>query len=426
MLDLVVEGNAFYKGKLTKCCIGIKNGKIVEIKKILKGDRYYDFADRLILPAGIDVHVHFREPGLTHKEDFTTGSLSAAFGGISCVLDMPNNVPLVNSLVTFRNKLETVRKKSYVDFGLYGGISAQTNILELGRMCTGFKLFLVGTTSAIAYNQISKDLSEIFKEIAATEKLVAVHCEEEALFKKFEEKNLNDHLTARPNLSEESAIRKVIATAGNAKTHICHISAKESVELLKKNDRITAEVTPHHLLFNTQSNLGAFGKVNPPLRTKEDQFQLWTALLSGDIDIIASDHAPHTIDEKEQEFWKAPSGMPGVETTYPLMLNLAKKNKISTQKIVNAISEKPAEIFNLNKGKIELGYDADLAIVDMKRVVKIKADNLHSKCSWTPFEGFEAVFPECTILRGEFIIENNNLEAGKGVGKFVCLACDRA
>jgi dihydroorotase len=251
-----------------------------------------------------------------------------------------------------------------------------------------------------------------------TQKTVSIHCEDETIIDKTSKpKTLKEHLKSRPNECEISAIKRIIPLAELASIHICHVSTAEGAKLTE-NANVTSEVTPHHLFLNNDSELSALGKVNPPLREKKDQEALWMALHEGKIEILASDHAPHTIEEKEQ-FEYAPSGVPGVETMLPMMLSMVKHNKFNLTRLVNAICEKPAEIFHLKKGKLEVGYDADILAVDMRKETEIKDKNLHSKCGWTPFEGFSAVFPRFTFLRGEVVIEDYELTGERGFGKFV-------
>ncbi len=253
-------------------------------------------------------------------------------------------------------------------------------------------------------------------EIEKTGKVVSVHAEDKKLFRKMKISSLSDYLHSRPKEAEEKRIQKIVSM-NKKKVHICHVSASESINILK-NKNVTSEVTLHHLLFNIDSDLGAKGKVNPPLRTKEDNEALWNALGNGTIDIVASDHAPHTLEEK-QDFDDALPGIPSVETTLPLMMYFMKNEKISLSRLVNAFCESPNEIFNLNKGKIKEGFDADLIAVDLKNEKKISADMLHSKCDWTLFKNFHAIFPICTIIRGEVVVENNEIMINPGFGKFV-------
>lgn len=464
MVELVVEGNVYLKTGLVKCCVGIEDGRIVALKKILKGDEHFDFGDKLVLPGGIDSHVHFREPGNEHKEDFTTGTMAAAFGGVTCVLDMPNTIPHVFTSSILMEKLQAIETKACIDFGLYAGVRDGIDVNSLAQAANAFKLYMAGTTDAQEILGGGPDLLlNLMKEISGSGKVLAVHAESENLINKsLDSKTLEDHLRARPSESEISAINTILKLAQNLapqdrqnlKLHICHVSTQEAVgilknfksatttnsappndsgsnsgssnpeeplkkELLTSNFNLTSEVTPHHLFLNMGADKGAFCKVNPPLRTPDDQRALWDALIDGTIDILASDHAPHTIAEKEDnEFAYAPSGIPGVETMLPLLFPYLKHNKLPLERFVNAVCEQPSTIFGLNKGTIEEGRDADLIVVDLRQETEIKGDELHSKCGWTPYEGMTAVFPRMVMVRGEIIVKDDNLEGERGFGKF--------
>jgi dihydroorotase len=416
-METVIEGNAFILGEIVKCCIGIEDGKIKEIKKILKGDEHFDFGDKLILPAGIDSHVHFRDPGFTHKEDFESGSCAAAYGGITCVLDMPNTIPPVTTNEALLDKIRIAQGKSIVDFGIYAGVSENSDIPSMAVFAPAFKLYLASTTGKMKIENYNS-LSTILETVKSTGKVLSIHCEDERLLEgKIKTHDLKEHLMARPNQAEASAIDMVLKNSNEAKIHICHISTVEGAKLVSSSPS-TSEVTPHHLFFNIGSDLGSRGKVNPPLRRTEDQEALWNGLRSGDIDIMASDHAPHTLEEKE-EFQFAPSGMPGVETMFPLMLWRIKHHKFELPRLISAMCEKPGEIFGINKGKLEVGYDADIIMVDMREETEIDENDLHSKCGWSAYHGLEAVFPKFTFLRGEIVVEDWEMTGEKGWGRMI-------
>lgn len=425
-MDLTIEGKAYINGEFQGCCIGVTDGKISDIKKILKGDEHLDFGNKLVLPAGIDVHVHFRDPGLTHKEDFTSGSLAAAFGGISCVFDMPNTIPPTTTTQSLSNKIVSAGKKSYVDFGIYTGITDNNikNIESLAKKCSGFKIYLGSTTYSLLLPK--EYLRVALEKISNTDSIVLFHAEDEELLSnnKDTETSLADHLRCRPSICEETSIKNVFqASAGlNLKAHICHLSSIEGLEVVKNRPHnFSCGVTPHHCLLSAEKNMGSqtFYKVNPPIRSSFDKESLFNAIKNGVIDVIESDHAPHTKDEKDTDFDSAPSGLPGVETMYPLFLYLAKKDMISFQRVVSLLCIRPAELLQVNKGKIEIGRDADLIVVDLKDESKIKSENLHSKCGWNPFEDWSAVFPEVVFVRGEKLIDEGEIQVKKGFGRFV-------
>jgi len=425
-MDLTIEGKVYINGDFLDCCIGVTDGKISAIKKILKGDSHYRFSHSLILPAGIDVHVHFRDPGLTHKEDFSTGTMAAAFGGISCVFDMPNTIPQTTSLQSLSEKIISAGKKAHVDFGVYAGVTDGNikNIEDLSKKCCGFKIYLGGTTNSLQFD--GDNLKETLNRINSTNKPVLIHAEDEKCLTrhKARENNLVDHFRSRPAECEEAAIRNILKISRdcNAKIHICHLSSCEGLELLRNRSKnISCGVTPHHLLLSAKNNLEpqAWYKVNPPLRTDLDREALFDAAKNVFVDILESDHAPHTKEEKDTDFDEAPSGLPGVETMFPLFLFLAKKEVISFQRIISLICRRPAELLNIPKGRIEVGMDADFIVVDLKEETRIKSNNLHSKCGWTPFEDWSAIFPTHVFVRGEKVIEDNEIQVSQGFGKFV-------
>jgi dihydroorotase len=428
---------------LEKCCIGIENGKITQIKKVLKGDKFYDFGDKLIIPAGIDIHVHFRDPGLTHKEDFESGTLAASFGGIGCVIDMPNTVPPVTNIDSLQDKLRIVQRKAFIDFGLYSAVSAKSNLEKLAQLSTGLKMYMGETTGKLTYQDFPDLMNKLQPLINGPETVLAVHAEQseilaEAALKITDEryKNLSAHAARRPSIAEVKAIKNLLGFRSNflkfiktqrggsqsstspVKFHLCHISSARSLKALTNIRDVTTEVTPHHLFLSIKSagNLKAFAKVNPPLRTVRDRASLWQGLCNGQINIVASDHAPHTSPEKDQAFPDAPAGIPGVECTMPLLLSTVKHGMLTLERFVDATSVQPAKLFGMNKGVLEIGYDADLAVVDMKNEVQLKTNMLHSKCEWTPYRNKNVIFPIMTISHGKVIIKNGSIESEPGEG----------
>ena len=425
-MNLVIEGKTYINGSFQNYCIGIDDGKITAIKKILKGDTHLDFGNKLILPAGIDIHVHFREPGLIYKEDFSSGSVSGAFGGISCVFDMPNTIPQTTTLKEINNKINLASKKSFVDFGVYCGVTNNNiqDIETLATKCNGFKIYLGSSTNTLLFDK--KNLKDALQNISKTNKPVLFHAEDEELLLKNKkvENNLLDHIRARPSICEVNSIKDIFKESQkmNLKIHICHISSIEGLELLKNRPKtITCGLTPHHALISAEKNnfLQTYYKVNPPIRSSFDKESLFNAVKNGIIDIIESDHAPHTKEEKETIFNIAPSGMPGVETMLPLFLFFAKKEVIPFSKVISLLCEKPADLLNVPKGYIQIGKDADLIVVDIKKEAKIKSESLHSKCKWSAFEDWEAIFPTHVFIRGENVIEDNEIQVSQGFGRFV-------
>lgn len=416
-MELVVEGECYISGRFERACIGIEGGRIAAVAKRLEGDRRIDLGSSKVLPAAIDSHVHMREPGMAHKEDFRTGSLAALHGGVSCVLDMPNTVPPTDSVSALREKAALAASKSLADFGLFAAVRPGVDIETLAGMAVGFKLYMAGTTGDLLVPSLSAVEREL-SAVARSGKVLAVHAEDEPLRRRDHAGNLNDHLRNRSSECETSAIRKVARTAEGCRLHICHVSSKDSLPLVKGQPDMTTEVTPHHILLDRDRPLGTRGKVNPPLRTRADRQALFLAFKEGVIHTLASDHAPHTIDEKNEDFEFAPSGMPGVETMLPVMLQLVRERHLALSTVVRALCERPGELFGITKGRIQAGYDADLVAVDFSDGRTIRADDLHSKCGWTAYEGMAGIFPKVVMVGGETVMEDGE-QAGERRGRDV-------
>jgi dihydroorotase len=411
-MELVIEGECFLSGRFERTCIGIDDGRIVALASNLEGDRRMDFGSKKILPAAIDSHVHFREPGMTQKEDFASGSLAALHGGVSCVMDMPNTIPPTTSVSAIKDKSETAASKSLVDFGLLAGVRPGVDIDKLSAYAAAFKLYMAGTTGDLVVPSLASVKEEIAK-VGGSGKLLAVHAEDEALRVKGGAKNLNDHMRNRSNDCETSAVRKVMRAAEGCRLHLCHMSSKEALQLALGKRGVTIEVTPHHLLLDRDRALGTLGKVNPPLRARADRQALFLAFKDGKIDTLASDHAPHTIDDKKEDFDFAPSGMPGVETMLPMMLQLVRDRHLTLSTVIRAVCERPGELFGVKKGRIEQGYDADLVVVDFMDGQEIRADRMYSKCGWTAFEKAHAIFPKAVFVRGELMMKDQELTSDR-------------
>lgn len=418
-MDAVVKGKALLGSGLTDCCIGIEDGRIAKIAKVIeRADRRYDFSGRLILPAGVDLHVHFREPGMTHKEDFETGSMAAAAGGVSFVLDMPNTKPPTRTASDIEEKVRLASKKSYVCFGVAALLDERTDIGKVSKSATAFKIYLGETTGDLGID--AKALPRLLADAKDSGIPVFVHAEHVDPLEDSVEKNLVDHDRRRSARLETEAARAVLdATPAGAGVHLLHVTQAKILESARRVKGVTAEITPHHLLLDSGMDLGTRGKINPPLRPKATRIKLWEAFADGLNDTLGSDHSPHTIDEKEEDFDAAPSGMPGVETMIPLMLERVASRKLDLKVLCKAVSERPAELLGIRKGRLEQGYDADLIAVDLDKVLKIRADRLHSKCGWTAYEGWEAVFPEFVMIGGSEVARLGSI-TGEKCGK-ACL-----
>ncbi|MEA2054961.1 MAG: dihydroorotase family protein [Candidatus Thermoplasmatota archaeon] len=413
-MDLVIEGNLFIDGGIRKGCVGIDNGRIASIKKILEGDKHLDFGEKLIFPTGLDVHVHFREPGHTEKEDFFTGTKAAALGGITFVMDMPNNKPPAMSCFAIDEKIRIVRKKACIDFALYGGIGRKSNVKMMAKRCKAFKTYLSGDNEIFTH---PAKLRGALHRVKESGKVIAIHAESRECIKRGMSTSLSSHEKSRPVKCEIETIKKILnANKGiNANLHICHVSSPDSIMLLKENG-INMGVTPHHMLLSTSSKfkLPAMGKVNPPLRKEEERKKIFNLVKNGFVDIIESDHAPHLPEEKD-DFAAAPSGMPGVDTALPLMLEEVKKGDLPLSAVHRMLCKMPAETFGINKGKIEVGRDADLLVIDFKEG-KITPQ---SKCGWSSYEDRKGIYPLHVFLRGKDVVENGQFIGNAGMGEMI-------
>ncbi len=433
MPDLVIKNaRLFINDTIQPAEIAVDNGKISKISKIIghkEVDKVIDAKGALILPGAIDVHVHFRDPGMTKKENWYTGSCAAAAGGVTAVFDHPNTIPPTVDPHSFKEKRKAA-KKSIIDYGINAGVTANLasfkELWELGATAFG-EIFMAESTGSL--NVSERILKEALEVIGKLDAVACIHAEDEETGKKFLhllKGNLapESYSKSRPNLSEKIAVEKAIKLTGDGtRLHFCHISALESIGIIRKaktqNRNITCEVTPHHLFLSTKDyrRLGALGKINPPLRDFPSQQGLWAGLNDGTIDIVASSHEPHLNSEKLTDIWSAPAGVPGVETLLPLMLMAVKRNLLTLKKLIEITSSNPAKVFNLNeKGHILQGFDADLVILGTAQ--EIKEQNLHSKAGWTPFQGMKGIFPAKTIVCGE-IVWDGEIIGKKGHGKFL-------
>ncbi len=432
MPDLVIKNaRIFLNDALQPAEIAVDNGKITKVGKIIvveAFDRVIDARGALVLPGAIDVHVHFRDPGMTKKENWYTGSCAAAAGGVTTVIDHPNTIPPAIDSDSFKKKQKEA-KKSIIDYGINAGVTQNLKSLkelwELGAIAFG-EIFLAESTASLNMNyRILKDALEVIGDLGA---VACIHAEDEETRNKFVhilKGNLapESYSKSRPNMCEKIAVEKALKLAGNAKLHFCHISAHESLETIRKakaeNTNITCEAAPHHLFLTTKDyrRLGTLGKMNPPLRDYHSQQSLWKGINDGTIDIVASDHAPHLEHEKMTDIWTAPAGVPGVETMMPLMLMAVKRNLLTLSRLIEVTSQNPARIFSLKKGALAVGYDADMIIAGEAR--EIRKEKLHSKAGWTPYNGMMGMFPRMTISRGDIVFEDDAIIAKRGRGRFI-------
>lgn len=445
-VDLVIKN-----GKILTCSgisdggIAVDRGIIVAIAKDMnlpRADEVIDVCGNLVLPGVIDAHVHFRDPGLTHEEDFKTGSMAAAAGGVTTIIDMPSTVtprqPLTVNVKRLKEKIEIAKSKSCVDFGLNalialipsGKFQELEDIKKLAESgVLGFKMFLGTSIGKIPIMDDGTVLAA-FRAVAHCNLPLLVHAENEGIIRystaKLKSEKRTDymaHVESRPNIAEAEAIQRALIFAGEtkAKLHIVHVSSKEGVDLIRsakeKGIHVTAETCPHYLLLSREDvmRLGGRMVVNPPVRSKENGQRLMEGLRTGHIDIITTDHAPVASEEKNaKNVWEVRGGFPGVETSVPLMLTQVNKGLLSLRKYVELSSTNPARIFGLypKKGTIGLGSDGDFTIVDLKKEGKIRSGKLKSKAKTSPFDNWKVKgMPIYTIVRGKIVMQNEQLDS---------------
>jgi dihydroorotase len=442
---MIKNSKVFIDGLILDCCLAIEEGKIIAIGKETKmphSDQVIDAGGNIIIPGLLDVHVHFRDPGFTHKEDFYTGSSAAAAGGVTTIIDEPNNIPTTTTLGALKQKIKTADKRSVVDYSFSYGLNHE-NIGDIPDVFShgilSFDIFTGGMGDKLSINDtgVFFDALSRIHDLGA---LACITCGDSELNRWSAEKvlrkggnDINAYGKASLSVSEALGVAKNILLAGavGTKIHLRQISTLDAVNFLKifktNSPQITSEVSPHHLLLDTQiiQQLGPFGKVGPPVRSIRDKNGVWSAFADGTLDIVATDHAPHSKEEKEKgknDVWKAPSGLPGIETLLPLMLTQVNKDRISLKRVVEATAELPAKIFGLypRKGAIEVGSDADLVIIDLKRNDVFRGDSLCSKADWTPFEGWEHQGkPLMTFVRGIKVMEEGSIIVKPGHGSFI-------
>ena len=422
-LSLIIKnGSCYINGKLTNTDIGLLGNKIKIIGEI-KGDglNVYDATNKLVLPGIIDTQVHFREPGSTDAEDLESGSRAAVLGGVTSLFEMPNTNPPTANLIEFEKKLKAAKNRMHSNYAFYFGATPdntdQLKKLKNVEGCCGVKLFAGSSTG----NLLVDKESDIEKVISSSDRIVSIHSEDEDIIKlrkKFiKQGNVHSHPEWRNVECAMSSTRRVVKIAEryNKKIHVLHVTTKEEVDFLamhKKN--VTFETTPQHLtLFapDCYDKLGTYAQMNPPLRSKEHYDRLWVAIKNNIVDVLGSDHAPHLKSNKDKEYPNTPSGMPGVQTIFPIMIDHVNNGKLTLSQLVNLMCENPCRIFGIkNKGFIKEGYDADLTIVDMSKKVTIKNEMMASKCGWTPFHNHKITgFPVGTIVNGNLVMEDGKI-----------------
>ncbi len=419
MYDLIVSGNTFLAGGPRSCDIGILDGRIEAVKghidRVGTLPRKVVLSRGMLVPGGIDAHVHFRTPGFPDKANISTESEAAVRGGTCTVLDMPNTDPPTTCSSEVASKLDLFERSSYANFGTFygltpGALDDEIDAKKALDLAVGSKLFVASSTGNLLVDdtKLQKKLIDLHKRLAPG-KTLTVHAEDQPMIeanKKLPNNSTVDHDRRRPVEAEMIAVQNFISMTEGVKAHIAHVTSGQVVPVLR-GPGVTAEVTPHHLFLVAKDILDTRGKVNPPLRSTEDQDGLWKAIVDGHIDMVASDHAPHTLSEKELDFAKAPSGVPGVGTMVPMMFAAAVQHRITMPMFVGLTSIGPAKVYGLSrKGAISKGMDADIVGFDPTKLAPIEGLELAHKCGWTPFEGMEAVMPSIVVCGGyEMVVD---------------------
>jgi dihydroorotase len=431
MYDLFIKnGNLVIGNTLEKLNIGITNGKITLLSSTTnyKADKVIDAKNLTILPGVIDSQVHFREPGSEHKDNMNTGSMGAALGGVTSIFEMPNTYPPTATVELLNDKLELAKNRMWVNYAFFAGATSQniSSLPDLEKVpgCCGVKIFMGSSTG----NLLVPDDETLINVLKSRNYRVAVHAEDEPrLIERkilIKENDVHYHPIWRDELTALNATKRVIrgANASKLPVHILHITTEEEIEYIKNNkEYISVEVTPQHLTLyapECYDDLGTFAQMNPPIREKRHLKGLWRGINEGVVDVIGSDHAPHTIEEKNKPYPESPSGMPGVQTLLPVMLNHVNEGNISLFKLCELISTNPAKLYKAyDKGEIKLNNDADLTIIDLNKEIKITNEIMVNKSGWTPFNNkLVKGWPIMTIINGDIVMRDGEL-LGKPKGK---------
>jgi len=439
--SVLVNAKAYLAGQVLDCSIAVEEGKIFKIGKetqMPQADEKTNLKGMLVLPGLIDEHVHLRDEGKAYKEDFWSGTAAAAAGGFTTILDMPNNEPVTNSASALRNRMALAQRKILVNVGFYSEFPKKTSEIQdiVSEGAVGFKLFMGNRVGGLNIDE-DEDLQDAFKEIAPLKVPVAVHAEDRILLASNENRlkeakrgGVEDFEFAHSVEVEAKAVERLlkISLGIDLQLHFCHLSTKDGLDAVaaaKKSERaVTCEVTPNHLLLSTTDlqRLGQLLIMAPPLRDQNQVDALWAGLNNGWIDCLGSDHAPHAFSEKfAGSVWDVKAGVPGLETTLPLILTQVRKNRLSLNEAVAFLAEKPAEIFGLkDSGRLEKGKNADLTIIDFGSKFRIDASKFKSKAKFSPYDGWEVWGkPVKTYVNGLLVFEDGEIVAKSGSGSLV-------
>jgi dihydroorotase len=444
-VDLVINGGIVVSPDAEyRASIAIKDGLIHAIgapEAMPEADEVLNVNGMHILPGAIDVHVHFRDPGYPQKEDFGSGTAAAAFGGVTTVFDMPNTLPTIANAEALAEKHKIASDKAYVDYGLYAVLGEESighipELIEGGII--GFKCYMGNTFGRIPSPSTGAML-EAFELVAPTGKRISLHAETNSIMERREARlraagrtEPLAHLASRPAVVAVEAVARaaILAEWTGARIHVLHISSAAELrplaEAKARGVEITGETCPHYLLLSEKDyeSSGGIVRVNPPVRETPNQQPLWDALMDGTIDMVATDHAPHTPEEKTRnDIWTVDCGFPGVETQMPLMLTEVNRGRATIRDYVRWSAENPAKNWGLfpRKGTLTVGSDADIAIVDMNRSWSIEDARIQSRSKISPWQGYQcSALPIHTLVRGRFVMKDRTLnEHARGTGRSV-------
>ena len=440
--SVLTNAKAYLKGEIVDCSFAIDEGKIQKIGKetnMPSADEKIDLRHMLVLPGVIDSHVHLRDEGKSYKETFFTGTASAAAGGVTTVLDMPNNSPVTMSAETVRNRMQIAGRSVLVNVGFFSEFPENLDDTKtiVAEGAVGFKLFMAEQVGGLNIDD-DQVLKEAFTRAGELDVPVAVHAEDHSLLKSAIEQlklsnrhNLAAFLKAHNDATEFAAAERVLEiTAENKKVrlHFCHVSTQKTLDAVaqakKVGKTVTCEVTPHHLLLtkDAYAQLGAFALTMPPLRTHENVDALWKGLEACTVDTLGSDHAPHAVKEKDAaSIWDVKVGVPGLETNLPLILTMVHKGKLTLGRTLELLCEKPAEIFHLpDKGRLEQGKCGDLVVVDFNGKFKIDASKFKSKAKFSPFDKWDVQGkPVKTFVNGKLVMDEGEIVVKAGSGSII-------
>lgn len=427
---LIKNAQVVFPNRVAEANILIDGGKIVAIDApaIVSADQVVDASGLVLFPGLIDDQVHFREPGLTHKEDLRTASQACAAGGVTSFLEMPNTKPSAVNQTLIEDKYSLAAAKSVVNYGFYIGASTG-NVQDLKGAVgvPGIKIFIGSSTGDLLVDD-QEALERIFAETSLP---ICAHCEDEKTVNENmsrlpPDRNVSDHSRVRDHRAAYIATKRALDLAYRHKHrfHVLHLSTAPEIELVKDHrNLITCELCPHHWYFSIDDyeRLGTLIQMNPSIKTKHDTEELWKALVQGSIQVVATDHAPHTLEEKKQAYPASPSGLPAVENYFALLLDRASRGECTWTQIASWTSDAPARVWGIvGKGRIEVGYDADLVLVDPNLDKTIRNEEQFTKVKWSPWNGVTLRgWPVKTFVGGQVVFEHGrivNTTCGKRLG----------